>query len=63
MGLAGGELGSDIGCCIGCTAVRIGLDDKRSLGMKAPSPDIARLRLDWERSGAGWGLVVDDPGL
>ncbi len=28
--------------------------------MKVPSPDIARFRLDWERKGVGWGLVVDD---
>ena len=28
--------------------------------MKVPSSDIARLRLDWERKGVGWGLVVGD---
>ena len=58
MGLVRWELGSDISCCTGCTAVRTGLDDKRSLGMKVPSPDIERLRLDWDRKGVGWGLAV-----
>ena len=67
MGLVRGELGFDMGCCTGCTAVKIGLDDKRSLGMKVPSPDIARLRLDWERKGAGCeddaSAAVDNPDL
>ena len=49
-----------MGCCRGCTAVRMGLDEYSSPGMKVPSPDIARFRLDWERKGVGWGLVVDD---
>jgi len=60
MGLVRGELGSDMGCCTGCTAVRIGLEDDRRNGMKVPSPDIARFRLDWERKGVGWWLVGGD---
>ncbi len=49
-----------MGCCRGCTAVKIGLEEKSRPGMKVPSPDIARFRLDWEPKGVGWGLVVDD---
>ena len=60
MGLVRWQLGSDMGCCRGCTAVKIGLEEKRRAGMKVPSSDIARLRLDWERKGVGWGLVVGD---
>ncbi len=63
MGLVRWELGSDMGCCRGCTAVNTGLEDERRAGMKAPSPDIARLRLDWERKGTGCGLAVDAPDL
>ncbi len=63
MGLVGGELGSDMGCCTGCTAVRTGLEDERRAGMKVPSADIARFRLDWERKGVGCGLIVEDPDL
>ncbi len=38
----------------------MGLDEYSSPGMKVPSPDIARFRLDWVRKGVGWGLVVNE---